>query len=69
VAAAHDARNLTYVRRVLENSANGNGKNPAPAAQPERRYFTAPEEDGPAMTPEEMAEVRAQIRAMRSAQS
>jgi DnaD/phage-associated family protein len=69
VAAANDKRSLAYVRAILENNHNGNGKHAQPAAQPERVYFTAPEDDAPAMTPEEMAEVRAQLKALRSGQS
>lgn len=69
VATAHanDKRHLNYVRGILDKMQNGK---PAPAAaQPERVYFTAPEDDAPAMTPEEMAEVRAQLKALRSGQS
>jgi hypothetical protein len=67
IAHANDIRHLNYVRGILDKLQNG--KAAAPAAQPERHYFTAPEDDGPVMTPEEMAEVRAQLRALRNVQS
>lgn len=60
---------LRYVKGVLKNWAEGKVRAPTEQTETpeERHYFTAPEDDAPRMTAEEMAEVKAQLKAMRRA--
>lgn len=59
---------LRYVKGVLKNWAEGKVRAPTEQTETpeERHYFTAPD-DAPRMTAEEMAEVKAQLKAMRRA--
>jgi hypothetical protein len=62
-AASKGGRSMKYVEQIANNA----DPRPTAAAQPERTYFTAPEDDAPAMTAEEIAQTKAELQAMRTA--
>jgi hypothetical protein len=62
-AASKGGRSMKYVEQIANNA----DARPTAAAQPERTYFTAPEDDAPAMTADEIAQTKAELQAMRTA--
>lgn len=67
IAAANDKRSLAYVRAILQNgTGNGHSKPAAPAPRTERRYFVAEPETSQPLTPDEIAEFKRGLAAVRN---